>query len=72
MENLIERRIIRKKSDYIVMGYGLCSKATIGLETNNIPLVLLEQAIFANLRTVEIKGKTEKGHLQKQVSPCII
>ena len=31
------------------MGYGLCSKATIGLETKNIPLVLLEQAIFANL-----------------------
>lgn len=60
MENLIERRIIRKKSDYIVMGYGLCSKATIGLETKNIPLVLLEQAIFANLRTVEIKVGQKK------------
>ena len=40
LEHLMERRLIRKKPDYIVMGYGLCSKATVGLEAKSIPLVI--------------------------------
>ena len=40
LEHLMERRLIRRKPDYIVMGYGLCSKATVGLEAKSIPLVI--------------------------------
>lgn len=40
VEDLVQRRLIRKKPDYIVLGYGLCSKSTIGLEAKSIPLVI--------------------------------
>lgn len=36
----IEKGYMKRVPDYIVMGYGLCSKSTVGLEAKKIPLVI--------------------------------
>ncbi len=40
MYDLIHRKIQRRVPDYICLGYGLCSKAIVGLEAKEIPLVI--------------------------------
>lgn len=36
----IDRKMQKRVPDYIVLGYGLCSKAVVGLKAGNIPLVV--------------------------------
>lgn len=38
--DLIDRKLQRRTPDYIVLGYGLCSKSIVGIQAKRIPLVV--------------------------------